>query len=212
MHDSIYYLLVAGGLTALNKVSEEEQTALIRKTGSRKLQPVNSGSAILKAPMRCGLDHPAAQRAMDDMRPIQMGMGMPSRPQAKVMLARLLVEEGHYASLQDAINAFHALHRQAALDAVGELWNEGLPLFWKIYGQDAPCLYAYTDAAGLSRVGVLLSKQGVRMGCVFGSCVFCLTMHLFVFRILRGPPRPYEGASTHGRPVHLRQTGRPVRP
>ena len=98
-HDAIYYLMVAGNLTALNKVSEEEQAELVKTTGDRKIRPVKSGSMILKAPMQCGLKSKSAKRVIEEMKPVQLGMGTPSGPQTKVLVARLLVAQGHFASL-----------------------------------------------------------------------------------------------------------------
>ena len=129
-----------------------------------RLRPVNSGLGILKTCLREALSQPAAQRALAELLPIQMG-GIPSGPQTKIYMARLLYDEGYFASLQDAINVFNAIHRQAVLDAQNELWPEATLLVGRVYGPKAPCLYVYNDEDVHLHVDCMLSQEGSRMGC-----------------------------------------------
>ena len=127
---AIYFILITGSLTALNKDSPVETQERLAAGEECRLRPVNSGSGILKTCLREALSQPAAQRALAELLPIQMG-GIPSGPQTKIYMARLLYDEGYFASLQDAINAFNAIHRQAVLDAETSCgpkpryWSEG---------------------------------------------------------------------------------------
>ena len=73
--DAVYYMFVSGCLTALNKVSEEEQRHLLLTVGERKIRPVNSGAAILKVTLHIDMVDKSTRRAVNDQRPIQMGEG-----------------------------------------------------------------------------------------------------------------------------------------
>ena len=115
---TVYYLMVAGGLSALNKISEAEQKELERLGLERKLRPVNSGCGIAKTPLRCAIQSPSAKRVAKDLEPFQLGYAAAAGPQTKCAIARALFEAGYFISLQDAVNAFNTLCRQAMLDAV----------------------------------------------------------------------------------------------
>ena len=148
----------------------------------RRLRPVNSGSGILKTPLRVALGQDEAIRAIEELLPLQMGNGLKAGPQIKVYLARLLYEDGHFVSLQDAINAFNAMLRQAALDATKQMWPESTLLVNKIYGPKAACLYLHLDEDGNTHVACMLSEEGARMGCVLGGTIFNICMHIRVYR------------------------------
>ena len=180
--DAVYFLLVSGSLTAINKDTREETAARLTALMERRLRPVNSGSGILKTPLRVALGQEEAMRAIEELLPLQMGNGLRAGPQIKVYLARLLYEAGHFVSLQDAMNAFNAMLRQAALDATKELWPESTLLINKIYGPKAACLYLYKDDDDNTHVAVMLSEEGSRMGCVMGGTIFNICMHVRVYR------------------------------
>jgi hypothetical protein len=175
--ESVYYLRVAGGLAALNKLPEPEQVMREAAGEQRKVRPVNSGPALTKPPMRLLLKHPSAKRVAKNTIPIQMGYGAKSGPQAKVTIARALTDRGHFASLQDAKNAFNAISRQAIIDTVAFVWPEAMTVMNCFYGIDAPCFYNYEDEDGNYHMDVIISEEGVRMGCVIGGFCFNATMH-----------------------------------
>ena len=166
-------MMVTGALTPINKDGAEETRERIEQGGKRRLRPVNGGSGILKTPLREALSQPAAKRALAELLPIQMGQGMQSGPQTKVFMARLLFEAGYFTSLQDAVNAFNAIHRQVLFDSAKEMWPKATLLTNMIYGPKAPCLYVYADSAGTIHVKCMLSEEGARMGCVL--VFFCST-------------------------------------
>ena len=179
---AIYFMMVTGALTPINKDEANETRERIEKGGKRRLRPVYSGSGILKTPLREALSQPAAKRALAELLPMQMGQGMQSGPQTKVFMARLLFEAGYFTSLQDAINAFNAIHRQVLLDSAKVMWPEATLLTNRIYGPKAPCLYVYTDSAGMIHVKCMLSEHGARMGCVFGGTLFNMGVHLRIYK------------------------------
>jgi hypothetical protein len=115
---------------------------------------------------------------------IQVGNGMSYGCHTKVLIARILVKAGYFVNLQDAINAFNALERQAMLDTVALLWPEAVSLVNKTYGIDAPCIFLFTDDDGTSHVARMLSQQGVRMGCVMGTFLYCLTVYDKIYAVL----------------------------
>ena len=182
--DAVYFLLVSGSLTAINKDTSPETKTRLAGGEQRRLRPVNSGSGILKTPLRVALAQDEARRAIEDLLPLQMGNGLPAGPQIKVYLARLLYEAGYFVSLQDAINAFNAILRQAVLDATMEMWPESTLLVNKIYGPKAACLYVYLDEDANTQVACMLSEEGARMGCVLGGTIFNLCMHVRVYRLM----------------------------
>ena len=53
--DTVYFLLVSGSLTAINKDTREETAARLEALLERRLRPVNSGSGVLKTPLRVAL-------------------------------------------------------------------------------------------------------------------------------------------------------------
>jgi hypothetical protein len=161
----VNYLMVAGGLTALNKLPEVEQQALEASGVQRKIRPVNSGCAILKSPMRCLLNHPSAKRVANDLQPFQLGYTAQAGPQTKNAISRALLEAGYFVSLQDAKNAFNALHRQSMLDAIADLWPEATKVFNGIYGMDAPCFFSFVDEDGSAR-----QSDTQRRGSTDGLC------------------------------------------
>jgi hypothetical protein len=63
----VYYMCVIGSLTALNKLSEDEQQERANTGLDRKIRPINSGCFILKTSQRCVLDMPSAKRVADQM-------------------------------------------------------------------------------------------------------------------------------------------------
>ena len=181
---ALYFMMVTGALTPINKDEAAETLDRIEQGAKRRLRPVNSGCGLLKTPLREALSQPAAKRALAELLPIQMGQGMQSGPQTKVFLARLLYEAGYFSSLQDAINAFNAIHRQVIMDAAKEMWPEATLLINGIYGPKAPCLYVYTASDGTLHVECMLSEQGARMGCVLGGTIFNMAVHLRIYKIM----------------------------
>ena len=179
---AINYLLIAGGLTGLNKIPEVEEQLLEDAGLDRKLRPVNSGACLLKAPMRCVLADKSSVRVGEEIKPWQLGYGTALGPQVKIAIARALYAAGYFISLQDAINAFNALCRQAMLDAVDEIWPEATRIFNKIYGVAAPVFYVHEGSDGTTQIRVTRSEQGARMGCVIGGFAFNVAMHVHVYR------------------------------
>ena len=150
----------------------------------RAIRPVNSGSMFLKNPLRCALSDRTAKRVQALQARTQMGNGMAYGCHTKVALARALYEAGFFVSLQDAINAFNALERQAMLDVVDDIWPEATSIVNKTYGLDAPCIFLFDDDSGDHRIACMLSQQGVRMGCVLGSFLYCLTVWAAIYKVL----------------------------
>ena len=82
--DAVYFLLISGSLAAINKDTRDETRERLEARLERRLRPVNSGSGILKNPLRVALGQDEARRAIDDLLPLQMGNGLKAGPQIKV--------------------------------------------------------------------------------------------------------------------------------
>ena len=76
----------------------------------------------------------------------------------------------------DVVNAFNELHRQDMLDIAHTQWPEATNILNKLYGVDAPVIYVYKGEDGETKVSVMVSAEGSRMGCVFGSMGFNITV------------------------------------
>ena len=76
-------------------------------------------------------------------------------------------EQGYAILKTDFRNGFNAISRQAVLDAVQRLCPELTALMNLFYTVDGACFFAVDGV-----VEVILSAQGVRMGCPLGSFGF----------------------------------------
>ena len=181
---AIYFMLTAGGLSALHKEDLEKQRILISQNKQAKLRPINSGSALLKTPLRVVAEHSSAKAARALMSDINMGDAVSAGTETITHFAAIHQQRGGAIGTEDCINAFGNLKRNGMLATVAEHWSEATSIYLKTYAHDSPCMYAYTDDEGNNCLGVTRSQEGSRMGCVLGSISFNLTAYHGVFKPL----------------------------
>ena len=111
----IYFLMIVGNLTALNKIPEAEQEKLRQAGKDPKYRPVNGGASFIKTALRVAMSSESGKRALNATKPTQMGCGQAAGPESVVHLARQQCAEGAAIGCQDVINAFNELNRQDML-------------------------------------------------------------------------------------------------
>ena len=181
---AVAFVLTCGSLTALNKVSQEEQAKLTREGKQPKIRPINNGTQIVKKTFRIGAATPSALRVKEQLKPIQLGLGTKAGPETLALIARAAYKAGIPILTDDCVNGFNAASRQHMLDAVDEVWPEANALFNCFYSQHSPVFYSYRDPDNTPTLRVILSKEGSRMGCTWGSLAFDILVHHFIHKPL----------------------------
>lgn len=169
--------LTAGTLVAANKVSEAEQFTRISNGQQQKLRPINNGCLILKTALRVASATSSAQKAIQKLRPIQLGLGAPAGPETLAHTARAAYNARALIGINDAANAFNAIKRQSILDGIHRMWPEGTDLINTYYGSTSPCFYKWQDEQEAHILSIIPSKEGARMGCVLGSLAYDCAVH-----------------------------------
>ena len=165
-------LPTTGKLTVLNKVPHEENLKRVQQGLDPKQRPVNSGSELLKVPLRLASRSPSGKRVRHELELAgQLGLGASSGPERIALTAAAHHLDGGLLSKEDGVNAFNAIKRQAILDGVNTLWPEANAIASAYYGIPSIALYHYVKN-GKHYVRIILGKEGVRMGCVLGSTGF----------------------------------------
>jgi hypothetical protein len=175
--DSIYFLLTAGGLTALHKEDQAQQAERKARGDPPKLRPINSGSTLLKGALRCAAAHPSATLAKAPLRPIQRGNGVSAGAEGVVHLTRLMYEAGHPVGTSDGKNAFGNMLKKKMLRSAASAWSESTALYRKTYGRDGVVLFRYVGDDEKACIGVKRSAEGARMGCVLGTDSYNFAAH-----------------------------------
>ena len=163
--------LTAGGIMALNKIKQEEQAARVAKGQKPKLRPLNIGCVVLKWSFKVCLRTEEARVAIEQLRPIQMGLSAERGTEVVGHLFRALYEQGYIICTTDFSNGFNAFLRQSMLDAVHRRCPALTGVFNLFYALDSPCLFKVGD-----EYRVIMSTEGSRMGCTMGSFGFDLTV------------------------------------
>ena len=161
--------LTAGGLLALHKLDSEDQRLRSSQGLPPKIRPVNIGCAILKWSLQLLLATPQAKEAADNLRPIQMALGVKRGPEIVAHLFRALWEQRYSVLSVDFENGFNNFLRQAMLDAVQKRCPSLTKHFNLYYGHDSLCFFIVEAC-----VETILGQEGSRMGDVFGSFGFDL--------------------------------------
>ena len=180
--DAVYFLMTAGGLTALLKEDLAQQELRRLALEPPKVRPINSGCSVLKVPLSVVSQHSSAQACRAEMRTIAFGDGVAGGPESVVHLTRMEHKAGATISTEDTVNAFGSLKRNTMLQTQAEVWTPATLMFRKLYGNDSPCLYSYKDADGLPCLGITRSEEGSRMGCTLGSISFNLTAYHKIYK------------------------------
>ena len=115
------------------------------------------------------------------LRPVQRGVGVAGGCESAVhsVQAWLELNPGHIALKTDFENAFNTMSRALMLQKL--LACKALDRIWRLahFAYSTPSLLYLFDDGALE--AVLLSQEGLRQGCVFGSALFSLAVHdLFV--------------------------------
>ena len=139
---SVAYVLTCGALTALNKVSEEEQERLIKRGEKTKKRPINNGTQLIKKTFRIGSMSESAERVKAELRPMQLGLGTEAGPETMALIARAAYNAGIPILSDDCVNGFNAAKRQSMLDAIYAMWPEATALFNTFYSQHSPVFYS----------------------------------------------------------------------
>ncbi len=102
-----------------------------------------------------------------------MGIGAPFGMPRIAHTAYERYKQGWCILANDAANGFNEADRFKMLEAVKRESPALAPLFWMGYCQHQPFILFRTDEA----YAIILSKQGAKMGCRFGSYVFAIMVH-----------------------------------
>ena len=78
---------VTGVLTALNKISESEQTKRVLDGLKRKIRPINNDAWTSKTATSLALKTPSGKALIASLQPTQLGMGAPGGPEILAILA-----------------------------------------------------------------------------------------------------------------------------
>ena len=115
---------------------------------------------------------------------MQLGLGTEAGPETMALIARAAYNAGIPILSDDCVNGFNAAKRQSMLDAIYAMWPEATALFNTFYSQHSPVFYSYSGEDGSRCIRIILSKEGSRMGCTFGSMAFDILVHHFVYKPL----------------------------
>ena len=175
---ALNYLVTAGCLTALNKITADEQAARLESGQPPVVRPINKGCLFLQVAFGAAMKTPEAEAAKLKLRPIQLGLGARAGPAKMALLFRALYAQGYGLNTSDAINAFNNLVRQCVLNATAKHFPEGVTMTCAFYGIDAPIFYCYSskEPDPVKFLMVMFSMNGVRQGCTLGSFLFDLAM------------------------------------
>ena len=159
--------LAAGALTALNKVPPEQQVP-----SKPSLRPVNSGTMFLKAALDCVYRHKRVQNLLSKFQKINLGLGVRHGIHKVIHSLRALYEQDWDFAKTDISNAFNEMLRSEMFAEINKHapWLNHIATAY--YGPASPCFYTVKG-----RVFIILSEEGARMGCVFGSLFFVITIH-----------------------------------
>jgi hypothetical protein len=105
-------------------------------------------------------------RAIDMMRPVQMGLKAPRGVEAVAHLFRALYWLRFYGLFTDFTNGFNAFLRQAMLDAVNEYCPGLNALFNLFYALDSMCFMLVEG-----EYEIIWSQEGSRMGAFLARLV-----------------------------------------
>ena len=172
---STIHLATIGKLTALNKVSIDEQSALEDNNEDRKIRPINGGSMLLKQPFKALLKTDPVLRAKESLAPFQLGLDSPGGPEKVAHTFFAASQAGQPILKTDCFAAFQHLTRQTQLDSIDNACPEATNIFNTYYGRVEPVgLYFHYDDNDEMTVACHLSSEGPRQGCTLGSFSFDL--------------------------------------
>ena len=158
------FTLLAGNLTALNKVHPDLQPA------TPKVRPINVGSMLQKCGIRTMTSKPSFQKALSTM-PQQYGLAK-AGPEIVAHALRQEYLRGAPIFGGDAIQAFQLLDREIMLAEAAVRWPQAVNLVNMVYGLPSLALYSYRGGDGILHLRYNFSEQGARMGCVLGSALY----------------------------------------
>ena len=170
------HILTCGDLVALHKLDAAQQAEAAAANKPPSLRPVNKGCNILKWALKLAVRSGPALAAARKLEPLQSGLAKRG-PEAFCHSLRALREQGYAILKTDFRNGFNAISRQAVLDAVQRLCPELTALMNLFYTVDGACFFAVDGV-----VEVILSAEGVRMGCPLGSFGFDLALQAVLER------------------------------
>ena len=170
------HILTCGDLVALHKLDAAQQAEAAAANKPPSLRPVNKGCNFLKWALKLAVRSGPALAAARKLEPLQSGLAKRG-PEAFCHSLRALREQGYAILKTDFRNGFNAISRQAVLDAVQRLCPELTALMNLFYTVDGACFFAVDGV-----VEVILSAEGVRMGCPLGSFGFDLALQAVLER------------------------------
>ena len=115
---AVTFFLTMGGLTALNKVSEEEQEELLSQGKTRAIRPINAGVTFLKKALKLASLAPSGRRVRRALSRLNLGIGAPGGPETMYLIAQAAYLSGAALVIDDCANGFNELLRQAVIDSV----------------------------------------------------------------------------------------------
>jgi len=173
---AICYLMTCASLAPFNKIPQPEQDKLTAEGKDIKIRPVCNSDGLLKSALRMATRTASCKKAIKACQPQQFGAGVQGGTEIVSHAVRAMHEKGYAILTIDAINGFNALKRQAMLDAVANKWQPGVKVINAFYGLDTPAFFVYTHENGTRHISSTLSTEGARMGDVFGSIGFDLSI------------------------------------
>jgi hypothetical protein len=113
----------------------------------------------------------------------QYGVGTSAGCEVVLARVRQLLEQSPTAVLlkTDFSNAFNTIYRKSVLEAVVKFFPGMLPFVASVYIPKAE-LWAFIDSR---KRAAIPSAEGVQQGDVFGSFLFCLTIHTMLLELNR---------------------------
>jgi hypothetical protein len=105
-------------------------------------------------------------------------------------MANVTYQAGGIVFTTDGECGFNMQNRQSMLDAQAAKWPAATTPVSAAYGIDAPILYKWVDPANplVVRVSILHSSQGSRMGCIWGTALFCFNASDVFSALVKGHP------------------------
>jgi hypothetical protein len=175
-------ILATGVLSVLNKVSPEEQRAVIDLGLQPKVRPVNCGTQLFKTIAKGVKSSKDGKRAAKNLMPIQHGLGTSSGMTKLSIGASAAYAAGKVIVSDDATNGFNALKRKSIGQALEVRWPSAVGFFDSFYAIRAPVAFSFHDDADDTWcLKFEWSTEGTRQGCVLGSLFFDIAVDHFIY-------------------------------
>ena len=149
--------------------------SLVKKNGG--VRPITVGYTLRRLAAKCANNHVIKRRGQE-LRPVQLGVGVPAGAEAAVHATRSLVhnlQTDHAVVKLDFSNAFNSVRRDVILDAIAANVPEIYRLVHASFSCDPILVYGEHQ---------ILSREGSQQGDPLGSLEFCEAIHPLLVNLL----------------------------